>query len=77
MLPDRKSVTIDILPAGPPKVMILPLTKKKQNANEKLVLKGGIEEDYRQVAYKWSTLEKDLIDFDLEIHPYPHRRTVM
>lgn len=70
MLPDSATVNIDILPAGPPKVMILPLTKKKQNANEKIVLKGGIEEDYRTVQFKWSTLEKDLIDFDLEaLHP--------
>ena len=47
-------------------MLIDPLAKKKQNANEKIVLKGAIEEDYRTVGFTWSTLEMDEIPFDLE-----------
>eukprot|EP00658_Telonema_sp_P-2_P078218 TRINITY_DN7271_c0_g1_i7.p1 TRINITY_DN7271_c0_g1~~TRINITY_DN7271_c0_g1_i7.p1 ORF type:complete len:1550 (-),score=321.43 TRINITY_DN7271_c0_g1_i7:263-4912(-) len=61
MLPDSTSVTIDILPAGPPKVVIQPLEKKKQNSNEKLVILGGVESEFRdtpEMTYKWSILNE-------------------
>ena len=64
---DVNSVQILILPAGPPKVFVTPLLRKKQNSNEKIAILGGIEESWRTVRYTWVVLEEDAIELDFRV----------